>query len=231
MPAVLNIIVVEDHDVLREELVSFLHRPQWEVRGVDCGEALDMAMRSQPAHLIILDLNLPFEDGLSIAQRLRTSWIDIGIIILTARSQLTQRRVGYQTGADVYLTKPANMPELESVVQNLARRLVPAVNTGMVLRMGQLTLTGKNGLSLKLTRTEAQLLHYLATAPERQIDTDFLLRKLSQNYAIETSRENLTVTISRLRTKINLGLGAGEGEMLKSVWGFGYQLMANITIE
>ncbi|MDP2000607.1 MAG: response regulator transcription factor [Rhodoferax sp.] len=231
MPASLNIIVVEDHDVLREELVSFLARPNWGVRGVDSGEALDAALRTQPAHLVILDLNLPFEDGLSIARRLRASRPDMGIIMLTARTQPTERRLGYETGADVYLTKPANVHELESVVQNLGRRLAPVAGPGLVLRLGQLTLSGKAGHSLKLTRTEAQLLHYLCTAPERQVDTDFLIRKLSQDYAIDTSREKLTVLISRLRTKMDQSLGAGEGDMLKSVRGFGYQLMVSIAIE
>lgn len=231
MSAALNIIVVEDHDVLREELVSFLSRPQWGVRGVDCGEALDAALRTQPAHLVVLDLNLPFEDGLSIARRLRACRPDMGIIMLTARTQPTERRLGYETGADVYLTKPANVHELESVVRNLERRLVTAGGTRLVLRMAQLNLSGKAGHSLKLTRTEAQLLHYLSTAPERQVDTNFLIRKLSQDYALETSREKLTVIFSRLRTKMVQGLGADEGDILKSVRGFGYQLMTNIVIE
>jgi DNA-binding response OmpR family regulator len=224
----LNIVVVEDHDVLREELVSFLRRPGWGVTGVDSGEALDAALRTQPAHLIVLDLNLPFEDGLSIARRLRAALPDLGIVMLTARNAPSDRSSGYSTGADVYLTKPANVHELESVIKNLGRRLLPTAGAELTLAIGQRLLSSPDGHSVKLSRSEAQLLGYLASAPERTLDTDFLIRKLSQDHAVDTSRDKLTVAISRLRAKIDQDLR--QHDCIKAVRGFGYQLMVPVRV-
>ena len=78
MAALLEILLVEDNDALREEMVSFLQRPGWNVRGVDCGEAMDAALRLSPADIALLDLNLPFEDGLSIAARMRQQHPQLG---------------------------------------------------------------------------------------------------------------------------------------------------------
>jgi DNA-binding response OmpR family regulator len=120
-----SIIVVEDNDLLRCELVSYLRRPGWLVHGVDSGETLDLALRSRSAHLIVLDVGLPFEDGVSIAKRLRASQPDLRIVILTARTSAHDRLRGLDAGADAYLDKPANLMELERVLCDLQRRNKP----------------------------------------------------------------------------------------------------------
>lgn len=229
MAAPLDIIVVEDYDLLRDELVSFLQRPGWQVRGADSGEQLDTLLRQRPAHIVTLDLNLPFEDGISIAKRLRTAMPGIGIVMLSARTRPSDRTVGYETGTDVYLTKPTNEHELESVIQNLARRLAPPAPVGLVLNMGDLTLCTPAGACVDLRLNEARLLRHLATAPERQMETDTLLRFMSHDHAVPFDRYNLAVMLSRLRHKIDPTLP--EKDIVKAVRGYGYKLTVPIVVE
>jgi DNA-binding response OmpR family regulator len=137
----LDIVVVEDHALVRDELVEFLTRPGITVRGVDDGLALDAALRQRHADILVVDLNLPAEDGLSICQRMRKAFPEMGLILLTARVMPSDKAAGYQSGADVYLTKPANVDELEAVVFNLSRRIRRRVGNGLQLDMPQLRLS------------------------------------------------------------------------------------------
>lgn len=232
MATVLEIIVVEDHDVLRDELVWFLTRPGWAVRGVDCGEALDVEMHKRPAQIVILDLNLPFEDGMSIAKRLRTSRPELGIVMLTARVMHSDRAKGYDVGADVYLTKPANVDELESVIRNLSRRLAPATTLALSLDMAHLKLIDLTGREVTLTLNEANFLYHLCTAKDRQLDTDVLLGRLNNGYlgdgGGDGDGQNLRVFISRLRQKITKYWG--DIDLIKAVRGQGYKLHVPITL-
>ncbi len=228
MAALLDIILVEDNDALREEMVSFLQRPGWNVRGVDCGEAMDDALRLNPADIALLDLNLPFEDGLCIARRLRAAFPMMGIVLLTARTQPSERSRGYEAGADVYLTKPTSVQELECVIHNLGRRMQPVSDMALQLNPAALTLTAPGWPAMRLTVAEAALLHCLALARDRQQSTDFLLHMLAcQDIAI--TRENLAVLISRLRSKLDATLGPVE--VIKAVRGFGYRLAPVVRIE
>lgn len=226
----LEIIVVEDNDVLRAQLLAYLARPGWRLRGADCGEMLNDLLRQQTAHVVVLDLNLPFEDGTSIARRLRASFPEMGIVMLTARARPSDRTAGYANGADVYLTKPTNVEELESVIHNLARRLTPATNAAMVLDLGNLNLLGPDGKSIDLSPTEARLLQLLAMAPDRQLDTEYLLYQLYRNVEGGPKRENLTVLISRLRQKLSASDIANK-DLVRAVRGVGYKLLTRIRVE
>lgn len=229
MNSQVHIIVVEDHDIVRDELVAFLTRPEWHVRGVDCGEGLDIALHQHPANIAIIDLNLPGEDGLSISQRLRRALPDIGIILLTARVLPMDKIAGYQSGADVYLTKPANIGELEAVVINLTQRIKRWADHNLQLNMSKLTLELSLENSISLTLTEANLLYELSLAPKQCIDTEILIHHLDSQHKTHLSRENLPVIISRLRTKISDGLGINNS--IKAVRNYGYKLTTKITVQ
>lgn len=230
MAAELALIVVEDHDLLREELVDYLRRPGWDVRGVGSGEELDIELRTAPADVVVLDLNLPGEDGLSIATRLRTALPRIGIVMLTGRTRPSERADGYATGADVYLTKPTNVRELEAVITTLGQRLVlHPPSDGFVLDGRRMRLRAPGGKVAELTLSETEILTQLALAPERQLDAEFLLRKLSQEYNVVKTRDALTVLMSRLRHKLAQHLG--EEELVKAIRGYGYKLNVPIQIE
>ncbi len=224
----LDIVVVEDHDLVREELVAFLQRPDWRVRGVDCAEALDDALRQRPADLLVVDLNLPGEDGLSICQRLRSALPELGLVMLTARILPKDKTAGYQSGADVYLTKPANVSEIEAAISSLARRIRQRVGAGPQLDLTRLTLGTPGGVPVALTLLESRLLYELAMAPGRQLSTELLLRRLDPGQDQPQLRSNLPVTISRLRNKI--AAGTGQSDAIKAIRGFGYQLNLTLTL-
>lgn len=225
----LDIVVVEDNDALREQLMAFLARPGWRLRGADCGEALDTLVREQPAQLLILDLNLPYEDGTSIARRMRAAFPAMGIVMLTARARPSDRTAGYASGADVYLTKPTNVEELESVVQNLARRLLPqqGAESTLILDMTANCLRLQGGGIVQLSAKEAQLLRLLAMAPDRQLDTDYLVHQLYDDDDNAARRGNMTVLISRLRLKLN---ATAHKDLVRAVRGVGYRLGARMVV-
>lgn len=225
----LDIVVVEDHDDLREQLMAYLARPGWRLRGADCGEALDGLQRDRPADVVVLDLNLPFEDGTSIAQRLRVAFPGMGIVMLTARVRPADRTAGYGSGADVYLTKPTNVEELESVIQNLSRRLVPqpGSDSALVLDLTAHCLRLPGGDGIQLSPKEAQLLRLLAMAPDRQLDTDYLVHQLYRDDDTAGRRGNMTVLISRLRLKLN---ATAYKDLVRAVRGVGYRLGAKVVV-
>ena len=224
----LEIVVVEDHDLVRDELVDFLNRPGIRVRGAEDGEVLDALLRQRHADILVVDLNLPGEDGLSICQRMREAFPEIGLVMLTARVMPADKTAGYQSGADVYLTKPANVDELEAVVANLSRRIRRRVSNGLQLDVPRQQLALAGGVAVGLSLLEMRLLYELALAPERKLSTDLLLQRLDARGDNPTLRDNLPVTISRLRRKLASGLG--QGEVIKSVRGLGYQLTQAITV-
>lgn len=119
----IHIAVVEDNEDLRDEVVFHLGRMGHCVTGLPDGTALDRHLASQPADVLVLDLGLPGEDGVSIARRLAVSHPRLAIAMLTARGQLEDRLVGLESGADIYLVKPVDMRELSAVCESLYRRL------------------------------------------------------------------------------------------------------------
>lgn len=119
----LKIIVVEDHDELRQVTVLALLKLGYEVRGVESAVSLYSTLNEFKANLLILDLNLPGEDGLNIAKRMRSACPDIGIIMVTVREHINDKVNGYTSGADIYLTKPTSIAELEAAIEALSRRL------------------------------------------------------------------------------------------------------------
>ncbi len=218
----LNILVVEDHDDLREATVATLAAMGHAVRGVDCAEALDEALASFRPDLLLLDLNLPGEDGLSIARRLRAAEPDIGIIMVTARNQVHDVTRGYGSGADIYVTKPTSPEELSAAIHALARRLRPPARTGtpLVLNIHALQLQGPQA-SIDIAGHEYQLLAALARARDHRMETWQLLELLGKPIE-ELEKRTLAVQIVRLRKKL-LDAGARE-PTIKALRGSGYQL-------
>lgn len=121
-----EVLVVEDDDHYRELVVSSLKLSGLGCRGFACSAELEAALSEQKADVVILDLNLGEEDGLVIAQELRETRPDIGIIMMTVRGMVEQRIEGLLVGADAYLVKPVDIRELAGVIRNLYRRLVEA---------------------------------------------------------------------------------------------------------
>ena len=119
----MRIAVVEDDPLLRQEITRYLKKIGFTAFELNNGKGLDDLLSSEVIDALILDLNLPGEDGLSIAKRIRLIYPKMGIIILTARSALIDRLKGYESGADVYLSKPIASEELVATLLSLNNRI------------------------------------------------------------------------------------------------------------
>jgi DNA-binding response OmpR family regulator len=218
MATPLNIIVVEDHDVLREMTVVALRRYGHEVQGADCAESLFEMPAFSTADLLVLDVNLPGEDGLSLAGRLRLCRPHLGIILLTGRSSMAQKAEGFDAGADIYLSKPTSIEALNAAIGALARRLKPAASQARWRLDLNLGVLASDGREVCLSEPEFKLLHALAIARQRKLEHWQLMELL----ALNGQKNALEAHIARLRKKmIQLGADAGVISVVRQV---GYQL-------
>lgn len=224
-----SIIIVEDNIAVREALTDHLASEGFEVRGVDDGESLTTELALRPADALVLDLNLPFEDGISIAARVRRACPGIGILILSGRVLPRDRVDGYTSGADVYLTKPASPDELTAVLRNLCRRLLPErLAPEWVLDPAQLALTCPQGRRTALSVSEAALLQALALSGGL-----LSLARLSGLFGDpglgeEANRVRIEKLISRVRQKLAPLLN--DQPSIKAVHRQGYKLFVPIRV-
>ncbi len=224
----LNIVVVEDNDSLRLVTVEVLRQQGCYVQGLACAEDIDDTAGGIAADVFILDLNLPGEDGISLALRLRKAQPEVGIIMVTARIQTNDKMTGYDCGADIYLCKPVAPEELISAVNALARRLKPVVQTGrqLVLDVSKLKLASEQG-EVSLSANEATLLVAFIRAPEQRLESWQLIELLSKDETF--SKENLEVNITRLRNKLKQL--STDNQPLKAIRKFGYQLCLSAKLK
>ena len=228
MDSALNIIVVEDHDELREVTVAALCGMGHVVRGVDCAEALDDELGAFRADILVLDLNLPGEDGISVARRMRAAGPDIGIIMVTAREAVRDKMTGYGSGADIYLTKPTSVEELGAAIQALSRRIRPDAPLAGQLTLNPVTLQlhGPRAV-LDVSDQECALLSAFAKAAEHRLES-WQMMELSGKGADEVSKSTLEVQIVRLRKKLEEAGAATP--TIKAIRGRGYQLCVPLVV-
>ena len=225
----LNIIVVEDHDTLRQVTVALLEANGHQALGVASAEALDDELGGRVADIFLLDLNLPGEDGISLAKRLRDAHPRTGIIMCTARNASQDVVNGYANGADIYLTKPLGQAELLAAVQALGRRVKPAlVDAVSILRLDvqRLLLTGPLA-DVPLTHLDVRLLIALERAPSHRLDFWQLHEALGE-LPSEANKANLEVRMARLRKRMNQA--SGESAAIKAIRGRGYQLCSPLNL-
>jgi len=228
MSNALNIMVVEDHDALRDITVEALAQRGHNVRGVDSAEALPDEPGLFPIDLLVIDLNLPGEDGISLAARIRAAQPDIGIIMVTARNQVRDRMVGYDSGADIYLTKPTSSEELIAAVRALTRRIRPdePSDCPLTVHLASLNLLGAKD-KVSLSSHEAAQLAALVRAKDQQLET-WQLIALTDKEVTEHSKKALEVQIVRLRKKLQQA-GAQEPS-IKAIRSQGYRLCVKVAL-
>ena len=230
MAAHLSIVLVEDNDDLRELTAEALRDDGHRVVALSCAEELEDQARGVAADVFLIDLNLPGEDGFSLSRRIRQVHPLVGIIIISARSDLQDKVVGYDSGADWYLPKPVPFAELSAALKSFARRrLAQQVDTVMPsggLRLQQRELRGPVG-SVRLTPAEENLLTALARAPSGRLENWQLLELFGLDNA-DVSKTSLEVRITRLRKKLSQ-VGA-QGLCLESIRGIGYQLNVPVQV-
>lgn len=227
----LSILIVEDNDSLREAITAFLTDLGHRVTGLDCAEDVDNTPTLGLPDLYIIDVNLPGENGFSLAQRVRDSHPSAGIVLMTARGQLQDRLEGYGCGADNYLIKPVEPSELLACINSLARRIKPTVpgtiNTPLLeLNSQTWWLSGPKDLVL-LTQVEGVLLAALSRAPGQQLE------RWQAMQLIDTKEKgllpaNLEMRISTLRKKLS-ACGAPENT-IRTLRGLGYALGTPVRV-
>jgi DNA-binding response OmpR family regulator len=224
----LNILVVEDNDSLRQATVDFLCEHGHLVTGVVCAEDVDDTPLGSVPDLYLIDVNLPGENGFSLAQRLRQAQPSAGIVLITARGQLQDRLQGYQIGADNYLIKPVEQAEMLACIKNLALRLKPPVRDSDLLLDGtSLCLRGPKG-HVQVTQGEYLLLASLCRAAGNKLE-----RWQAMQLIDPTDKglvgANLEMRISVLRKKLT-ACGAPE-DAIRTLRGYGYALSCAILLK
>ncbi|NDU86385.1 MAG: two-component system response regulator OmpR [Ferrovum sp.] len=232
-----RILVLDDDLRLRELLHRYLSQQGFNVTAVADANALDQALIKNSYGLLVLDLMLPGEDGLTLCRRLRDQGNHIPIIMLTAKGNDTDRILGLNTGADDYLSKPFNPKELLARIQAILRRqphhaLSPVENTQDVISFGpfrfyllQRTLH-KQGQPVSLSSSEFSLLRALVTHPHEPLSRE-KLTDLVRGKEREVFDRSIDVQISRLRRLIEED--PGQPCHIRTVWGIGYVFVPEVA--
>lgn len=228
----LNIVLVEDHDVLRQLLKQALEEAGHQVVALSCAEELEDEAGGLPADVFLIDLNLPGEDGMSLTERVRAAYPLAGLIIVTARTNLNDKLEGYARGADLYLTKPIEVPELCAAVASIGRRRQRVDNLlsqqqSFTLSQQHMTLTKSGHAPVNLSAGETAILATFCRAPGQRVAYWQIAETLGldlQNYA----KASLEVRIVRLRKKL-VEAGA-ESVCIEAVRGHGYQLCITLQV-
>ena len=238
MPGKGLILIVEDDAPVREMLAEYLGAHGYEVVQAGQGAAMREAVEQALPDVVLLDLNLPGEDGLSLARFLRERF-DVGIIMVTGATDVADRVAGLEVGADDYVTKPFELRELRARVKSVLRRMqarpptpVPAsgaiaspsrVRVGAcVLDLASHQLVAADGKDIPLTGMEFDLLKVFVERPNQVLDRDQLLT-LTRNREWEPFDRSIDIRIARVRRKIEAD--PEHPQAIRTVRGSGYMFV------
>ncbi len=228
-PAPRRILVVDDDVRLRDLLTRYLSEQGFLVSAIADGSQIDRRLQRDPPHLVVLDLMLPGEDGLSVCRRLRGAGETVPIIMLTAKGEDVDRIVGLEMGADDYLPKPFNPRELVARIHAVLRRNERAapgapVEEGRVpfgpftFDLSARTLE-RGSETISLTTGEYSLLKVLVQHPRQPLAREKLMF-LARGRDHEVFDRAIDVQVSRLRKLVEPD--PANPRYIQTVWGFGY---------
>ena len=222
-----NVMVVEDESAISELLTYNLEAEGYEVEVVDRGDDADLRLREDVPDLLLLDWMVPGLSGIELCRRvrMREETQHLPIIMLTARSEESERVRGLSTGADDFVLKPFSVPELMARIKAMLRRVSPA-KIASHLKAGDIELDRemhrayRNGREVRLGPTEYRLLEFLMSSPGRVFSREQLLDAVwgNENYVDERT---VDVHVGRLRRSITRGK---EKDPIRTVRGAGYSL-------
>ncbi|KXI22517.1 two-component system response regulator TorR [Photobacterium sanguinicancri] len=211
-----HVLVVEDEIVTRTKLVGYFENEGYKVSQAESGTQMRDIMASEKIDLVMLDINLPGEDGLMLTRELR-SRSEVGIILVTGRTDSIDKIVGLEMGADDYVTKPFELRELLVRVKNLLWRIslvekardeaVVELQEDSIIRFGewQFDINKRalthNGVPVKLTKAEYELLVAFSSHPNVVLSRDRILNMLSHRVEAPNDR-TIDVLIRRMRSKM-----------------------------
>ena len=232
-----HLLLVDDERSIREPLAQYLTKQGFRVTQAGDAEGARARLNAYAIDLAILDIMKPGEDGLSLCRHIRET-SETPVILLTARTEETDRIVGLEMGADDYVVKPFSPRELAARVKVVLRRTAggtvrqhaPEAGSfafsGWVLKTGERALVDREGVSVPLSTGEYNLLHALVTRPRQVLTRDQLL-DLTQGREAAAFDRAIDNQVSRLRKKIEAD--ARNPEIIKTVWGGGYTLATEVT--
>jgi DNA-binding response OmpR family regulator len=222
-----RLLVVDDDAELRELATAYLTQQGFVVTAASDAAEMDARLAQEKFDLLILDLMLPGEDGLSIAKRLKGR-ADLPIIMVSAQGEDVDRIVGLEVGADDYIAKPFNPRELLARIRAVLRRAKARYASGgsdHVVQFGEFELDlaahrlTRKGVNVALTSGEFDLLAVLVRHPNKVLDRDRILDLLTGAERSPFDR-SIDVRVTRLRSKIEPD--PGKPVYIKTVWGKGY---------
>ena len=235
-----SILIVDDDAQIRDLLSDYLSGFGMKVVAVEDGARMDEALKQHSIDLVILDLMLPGEDGLSLCRRLRAN-SGIPILMLTARGETLDRIVGLEVGADDYIPKPFEPRELVARIQSILRRTHgshgapgeparPLGETvtfdGWTLQIPLRQLVSANGTVVPISNAEFRLLSVFIEHPNRVLTRDFLL-ETARGRNIDLFDRSIDILVSRLRQKLNDDPRVPG--VIKTIRGEGYMFDAKVT--
>jgi len=227
-----TLLLVDDEQKVLDFMEPFLRQEGFRTITAKTGrEALQIAMREKPA-LVVLDWMLPEMSGIEVCRELRKMG-RMGIIMVTARSDETDKIIGLEVGADDYVTKPFSLRELAARIRSVLRRLDQRDGTEDVMRRGDLVISEaecrvwKRGAEIALTPTEFRLLATLAARPGIVYSRLQLLQSALEDDLLNDER-TVDAHISRLRKKIEDD--PARPVFIQTVYGFGYRFNAGESI-
>ncbi|HKX23570.1 MAG TPA: response regulator [Rhizorhapis sp.] len=230
-----HLLLVDDERSIREPLAQYLSRNGFRVTAAADAAEARTRLGGNAIDLVVLDIMMPGEDGLSLCRHIRENG-DLPVILLTAKSDETDRIIGLEMGADDYVLKPFSPRELVARIKAIFRRVAAGgirqhsdgsnySFEGWVLKTGERTLVDQEGVAVPLSTAEYNLMLAFATRPNQVLSRDQLL-DITQGREANIFDRAIDNQISRLRRKIehdpkNPGL-------IKTVWGGGYTLAADV---
>ena len=223
-----KVLIAEDDSSVRKAVQRVLELENYQVTAVNDGQAALEALSKSRFDLAVLDVMMPFADGLTVCKEARHRGIDVPILLLTARIEVGDRVAGLDAGADDYLVKPFVVDELLARCRALLRRNA-ATSSATILRVGDLTLNTlsrevhRGEREIMLTKTEFDLLELLMQQPGTVISRDTIYEAI-WGYNFETNSKSLDVYIGYLRRKTEEGT---ESRVVYTVRGVGYTVKAS----
>lgn len=232
-----TIWVVDDDPELRQLLNTYLSEQGYEVRTLNDGKQFLARLEFQRPHLVVLDLMLPGDDGLTLLRRLRDNGDDLPVVMLTARGEAVDRIIGLEQGADDYLAKPFMPRELTARIEAVLRRRgnIPAgtpLIDGEIIQFGEncLDLAARSlercGEAIVITSGEFGLLAAFVQNPHRPLSRERLI-ELARGPSSDTDSRSMDVQVSRVRKLIEAD--PTKPRYIQTVWGYGYVFVPDGT--
>lgn len=228
------VLIVDDDDAVREMVADYLGGLGYEVDQAESGAAMREAIARHRPDVVLLDVRLPGEDGLTLARYLRERY-DVGIIMVTASGEVVDRVVGLEIGADDYVTKPFDPRELLARLKSVMRRLQSRASMSDAVATREHVAVGRcfldvaahrlldgEGREVPLTSMEFELLKVFTDHPNKVLTRDQILN-LTRNREWEPFDRSIDIRIARLRRKVETN--PAEPQVLRTVRGAGYMFV------